>query len=115
MPDATAAAIAARARSTSGGWSSSGPSSKPPRPIRDSATPLLPSWATRISPPPAVATIGTCGAQCTRWLDLHQPLDAAPLEAAGDHQPLDLRRALPDAVDAQLAPEALRRVAAHVA
>ena len=37
------------------------------------------------------------------------PVDAALLERPGDDQPLDLRGALPDPVDAQLAQEALRR------
>src|SRR3954471_13137122 len=41
--------------------------------------------------------------------------DAALLERARDDQPLDLAGALPEAVDAQLAQEALRRELAHVA
>ena len=41
--------------------------------------------------------------------------DAAPLEPARDDQALDLGRAFPDAVDAQLAPQPLGRVRAHVA
>ena len=42
-------------------------------------------------------------------------VDAAPLEGPGDDQPLDLRRALPDPVDPELAEEALGGVLAHVA
>src|SRR5436305_8684410 len=40
--------------------------------------------------------------------------DAALLEGARDDQPLDLAGALPQAVDAQLAQEPLRRELAHV-
>ena len=42
-------------------------------------------------------------------------VDAAAFEAARDDQSLDLAGALPDAVDPQLTPEALRDVGAHVA
>ena len=42
-------------------------------------------------------------------------LHATPLEAARHDQPLDLARALPDALDAELAPEPLGGVRAHVA
>ena len=47
--------------------------------------------------------------------DLEQRRRPAPFEAARDDQPLDLRRPLPDPVDAQLAPQPLGRVLAHVA
>ena len=43
------------------------------------------------------------------------PVDAPALERARDDQALDLARALPDPIDAQLAEVALRRVLAHVA
>ena len=43
------------------------------------------------------------------------PVDAPPLQRARDDQALDLARALPDPVDAQLAEVALGRVLAHVA
>src|SRR4051794_131966 len=46
---------------------------------------------------------------------VERPFHPAPLQRAGDDQPLDLAGALPDAIHAQLAIEALRHVGAHVA
>src|SRR3954447_5363573 len=45
----------------------------------------------------------------------HDGADAALLERTRDDQPLDLARALPEAVDAELAQEPLGRELAHVA
>src|SRR4051794_16447270 len=50
-----------------------------------------------------------------RSTSVQRALDAAPLERTGHDQALDLARALPDAVDAQLAQEALGDVGAEVA
>src|SRR3954471_15673192 len=46
---------------------------------------------------------------------VERPFHPAPLQRAGDDQPLDLAGALPDAVHAQLAVEPLGHVGAHVA
>ena len=53
-----------------------------------------------------------CSSRCTL---VKRPLHPAALQRARHDQPLDLARALPDAVDAQLAQEALGDVGAHVA
>src|SRR6185295_13516286 len=50
-----------------------------------------------------------------RRREREQAVEPALVDLVRDHEPLDLGRALPDPVDAQLAPQPLHRLLAHVA
>ena len=83
------------------------PQTSPSKPARRRLTQRLARRTRRArSVAPTTATVRGWSRRA-RSTSVERALDAAPLERAGDDQALDLARALPDAVDAQLAQEAL--------
>src|SRR5262245_66600135 len=83
------------------------------------AAPTMPSEASIRMMPNRTGTTGCTAFNMTRPPKDSRLFDQRRLstlqQAIGDDQALDLARALPDALDPQLAIEALRHVLAHVA
>src|SRR3954447_22751516 len=90
------------------------PHTSPPKPAVRRLTSV---WLPYLSPwsvAPTTATVRGWSRR-VRFTSVERALDAPPLERAGDDQALDLARALPDAVDAELPEEALGDVGPQVA